>query len=522
MLLKSQASAASGSSSQQLPYRIQPGFSSLDVVDTENLHVSSSQQIAVWQDSRDGRPDIYAYDLTSHREFHIAPSAGFRQQPAISGPLAVWVSGSDSTAATIDGIDLRTNETFRVTTIPGQVNSPAVDGQTVVWRQRLNGRWTIQGRNLSSGKAFEIDAGGENEAAPSISGENVVFQMYQHGEWDIESYDVHSGQLTAVTSSPADEVSPIVSGDKLVYLVQPARGGSPLLVLRDMSSGDLTTIVSGHLIGSIAMGGGLVAWEDWKTGLPDVYAYDILSKTTFAVSRSQQAYAPAIGNGIIAWISRASSGQSQIRAVTLTQPLPTDPQSPPAVPNANSLFVQQTSHFISAGFKSFWQSHDGPSLFGYPLTEEFKEKDPQTGRTITVQYFERVEMVYDPSAPAGSQVRLARLGSRLESGRSFPKATPGENTANRTYFPQTGYAISSGFEDFWESSGGLAIFGYPISGEIAEHGRTVQYFERARFEYNPGAKAGTSKVTLGLLGREALEQLGWLPAPPVDTTSVVP
>lgn len=509
-------------SSDQLPYRIQPGFNSLPVVDTRHLQVSASQQIAVWQDSRDGRPDIYAYDLVGRREFHVAPNAGYRQQPAISGSLVVWVSGSDPSAATIDGIDLRTNETFQVTASPAPVNSPAIDGQTVVWRQRVDGRWIIKGMNLSSHMSFQIDAGGVNEAAPSISGDVVAFQMYQDGEWDVESYDIPSGRITAITSTRDDEVSPIVDGQRLIYLLEPVSGGAPSLVLRDMSSGDQSTIVSGHLIGAIAMGGGLVAWEDWKTGLPDVYAYDIATQTTFAISRSQQAYSPAIGKGMVAWISRSDSGQSQVRAVTLTPPLPSDPQSAPAVPSPDRLYVPQTSHFISAGFKSYWQSHDGPSLFGYPLTEEFKEKDPQSGRMLTVQYFERVEMVYDPDAPAGSRVSLARLGSRLEQGRSFPKAKPGANSADRTYFPQTGYAIAAGFKQFWEQNGGLAVFGYPISNEITEHSRTVQYFERARFEYNPDAKDGASKISLGLLGREALEQLGWLPPQPVDTAAIVP
>lgn len=43
-------------------------------------------------------------------------------------------------------------------------------------------------------------------------------------------------------------------------------------------------------------------------------------------------------------------------------------------------------------------------------------------------------------------------------------------------------------------------------------GRTyqVQYFENARTEYHPELAGTSNVVTLGLLGREALHQRGWL------------
>lgn len=73
------------------------------------------------------------------------------------------------------------------------------------------------------------------------------------------------------------------------------------------------------------------------------------------------------------------------------------------------------------------------------------------------------------------------------------------------YFPQTGHCVSTGFYQFWQQNGGLTTFGYPISDEIAEvldDGKTysVQYFERARFEYHPDAP-DPYKVQLGLLGK---------------------
>jgi hypothetical protein len=77
-------------------------------------------------------------------------------------------------------------------------------------------------------------------------------------------------------------------------------------------------------------------------------------------------------------------------------------------------------------------------------------------------------------------------------------------TALTVYFPQTGHHLSnrSGFLDFWRAHGQVHIFGYPITEEFIEHGRIVQYFERARFELNAAALGTPAAVQLGLIGRE--------------------
>jgi thermitase len=68
------------------------------------------------------------------------------------------------------------------------------------------------------------------------------------------------------------------------------------------------------------------------------------------------------------------------------------------------------------------------------------------------------------------------------------------------YFPETGHTISGKFKDFWENRGGLAIFGYPISQEFQENGRTVQYFERMVLEDIPEYADTRAEVQPRLLG----------------------
>lgn len=80
------------------------------------------------------------------------------------------------------------------------------------------------------------------------------------------------------------------------------------------------------------------------------------------------------------------------------------------------------------------------------------------------------------------------------------------------HFPETGVQLAGGFKHYWEQNGGLAAFGYPLTPEFQEinpvdgQAYTVQYFERARFEYHPEYKETPYETQLGLLGHQITSQ----------------
>ena len=165
-------------------------------------------------------------------------------------------------------------------------------------------------------------------------------------------------------------------------------------------------------------------------------------------------------------------------------------------------FFAETGMSVSFGFKRFFEERGGIEIFGYPITPEIQEKG------FTVQYFQRARFEYHPEhAGTRYEVQLGLLGDMLTSGRTFPKATPVETTDSQRYFPETGQVVSGAFLRFFNSRGGLDIFGYPTSGVIQENGKTVQYFQRSRFEYNPQSPEA-NQITLGLLGVELGERVG--------------
>ncbi len=86
----------------------------------------------------------------------------------------------------------------------------------------------------------------------------------------------------------------------------------------------------------------------------------------------------------------------------------------------------------------------------------------------------------------------------------------------------TGQDVGTVFQDFYNRSGGVPVFGYAVSGTLQESGYTVQYFERQRMEYHPDLAGTPYSVLLGLLGQSDAESRGLVSTPPFqplpDTT----
>ncbi len=70
------------------------------------------------------------------------------------------------------------------------------------------------------------------------------------------------------------------------------------------------------------------------------------------------------------------------------------------------------------------------------------------------------------------------------------------------YFSNTQHSLAGSFKLFWDNNGSWPVFGLPISEEFAENGRTVQYFERAVFEYHTELAGTKYEVQLALLGNQ--------------------
>ena len=133
----------------------------------------------------------------------------------------------------------------------------------------------------------------------------------------------------------------------------------------------------------------------------------------------------------------------------------------------------------------------------------------------------------------GTQYTIIAAVGAIDSGPTARAVFTVESGAesNRQCFAETGQCIEGRFLAYWRSQGldlgdreisareSLALFGYPISGEFTqtlEDGKryTVQYFERARFEYHP-ENTSPYDVLLGHFGRRILASVPGAPTAPV-------
>jgi hypothetical protein len=180
--------------------------------------------------------------------------------------------------------------------------------------------------------------------------------------------------------------------------------------------------------------------------------------------------------------------------------------------SSRSRYFPQTGHTVSGSFLDYWENKGGLYIFGYPITDEIQDVSTN-GQTYLTQYFERAIFEYHPeNAGTPYEVLLRLLGVVSTQGIYFdPAPEPHYDISGRLYFePYGGHSLAAPFLDYWESQGGLPIFGYPLSEMFYEVSPTdgntylVQYFERNRFEYHPELAGTPYEILLGLLGSEYL------------------
>ena len=183
-------------------------------------------------------------------------------------------------------------------------------------------------------------------------------------------------------------------------------------------------------------------------------------------------------------------------------------------------YFPETGFWVEGVFRQYWETHGGLYVHGYPISAVFQQDG------YWRQYFERSVFEYHPElAGTPYAVLLVRVGAWRVSNRTqeppFQPVSAFQSSSDHWYFPETQHSLNYGFKAFWIDHGGLPNFGYPLSEEFDEKNpdppagdgkvHTVQYFERARFEYHPENRGTPWEVELGLLGREYLQARG---APP--------
>jgi hypothetical protein len=184
----------------------------------------------------------------------------------------------------------------------------------------------------------------------------------------------------------------------------------------------------------------------------------------------------------------------------------------------------ETGMCIAGRVREFWERNGAVAVFGLPITRQHEQLVDGVPRQV--QYFERHRLELHPDQPPPHDVQVGRLGvEQLEqqsrSWWEFPRLESADDAGEGCrFFAETGHALCGEMLAAWHASGlefdgqrgtseaeSLALFGMPLSEPHAEtlrdgQTRTVQWFERARFEIHPQPE-GAPRVLAGLLGSEA-------------------
>ncbi|MGI8587937.1 MAG: hypothetical protein ACR2M0_09670 [Chloroflexia bacterium] len=182
---------------------------------------------------------------------------------------------------------------------------------------------------------------------------------------------------------------------------------------------------------------------------------------------------------------------------------------PAAATSPPSRYFPETKHTVGGEFLDYWERHGGLAQQGYPLTEQMDGISETDGKHYVMQYFERAVFELHPeNAGTPYSVQLSLLGSFEYKHRYGTAGAPRQraSTDNPRFFRETGHVLGGKFRAYWESHGGLAQQGYPISDEFTETSAldgkfyVVQYFQRAVFELHLENAGTPYEVLLSQLG----------------------
>lgn len=183
---------------------------------------------------------------------------------------------------------------------------------------------------------------------------------------------------------------------------------------------------------------------------------------------------------------------------------------------ARSLYFPVTGKTTRGEFLKTYDRF-GLERIGYPLSDERQENGH------TVQYFERVKMELHPETEnQGYSVLMTRLGVDMTQSTHFDQVQPFRSTTSKVYVQQTGHSLSEPFLSNWKANGGLELFGYPISEPFVQGSLTVQWFERARFEYHPELQNTGKPIQLSLLGQAAYDKVNGAQSIPAQAKTQAP
>lgn len=206
--------------------------------------------------------------------------------------------------------------------------------------------------------------------------------------------------------------------------------------------------------------------------------------------------------------------------------------TPPGTSSTDVWVAPGTGYTVSGKWLEFIKTHGWVDNLGWPRSGVVT--DPFTGQTV--QYFQRAILEWHPENPDPYKIQRRLIGDIMSPGADPPadpnlmsKLPPG----SYRYYPPSTNGVPTGlghflsnytpdgkplyFLDYFDSHGGLDVFGFPKEEPKFHDGLWTQRFQAAVLEYHPeydidGNIPGTNmpyrnfRVLLRLLGDQYMRQ----------------
>ncbi len=386
--------------------------------------------------------------------------------------------------------------------VPPSIYSLRTDGQTLVWTYNYYSAKLIV-RPVGSSTERQI---ADNVRSPDVSGNRVIWESGGPDGPKLAGMDLTDDSPLTLPNDTGQQISPSIDGSQVVWVNVVDNGSSKSwsIMTTDLSS-DRTPQVVANLpsdvseVGPPEISGTRIVWslQYGGQGSPDAH-WEL-----WAATIDGGAHRVANGSGAtdnllgydIGGMYVVYANPNGVHLINIGSPVVDRVLGQGLNPTTDGRYV-------------FWQSPGAGyrgDIDGYDINTDSTFVAVGDGNSNYLPWASGGVVAWVMAAPYQSSpvVNSSAVEGLLPSA---PQPNPNATNQNWFYFPETSHYVSYGFKNFWVQSGGLPVFGYPLTEEFSQHGHTVQYFERQRFEYHPEFAGTPYEVELGRLGAEDASQ----------------
>ena len=250
----------------------------------QRINISSKDQsrpeiwenIIVWDDLRNGMRDIYMYDINTGEETRVTTDDEQQDYPAVSDSVIVWRDRRNGASWEYDiyMYDMHNGSEARVSTGASSMQDagPRISGHKVVWSQYSGSSNSIFYIDLDSGNREQLTTDPYNQYAPDIHGDSIVWIESRNERYSLYMEDLTTHTVHFITDQITAHSKPRISDKGIVWDVLVDNYGNHDIYFYEFASDALVPLVTGaYAEEHPSIWSNRVVWDDASSGNYDIY-----------------------------------------------------------------------------------------------------------------------------------------------------------------------------------------------------------------------------------------------------------